>query len=76
MVRVRAIVRRRKYFSIAPDGVARPGAVHPYVQNESRFREIRPRCVRVGKKGAMSGSDRQEEASDVWKPVRTTCSSE
>jgi hypothetical protein len=30
MVRVRAIVRRRKYFSIAPDEIAAQGAVHPY----------------------------------------------
>lgn len=30
MVRVRAIVRRRKYFSIAPDEMAALSAVHPY----------------------------------------------
>jgi hypothetical protein len=33
MVRVRAIVRRRKYFSIAPDEIAAQGAVHPYMHN-------------------------------------------
>jgi hypothetical protein len=31
MVRVRAIVRRRKYFSIAPDEIAALGEVHPYL---------------------------------------------
>jgi hypothetical protein len=31
MVRVRAIVRRRKYFSIAPEVMARLGEVHPYM---------------------------------------------
>ena len=31
MVRVRAIVRRRKYFSIAPDGIARLGEAHQYI---------------------------------------------
>jgi len=32
MVRVRAIVRRRKYFSIAPEVMAAQGAVHPYLR--------------------------------------------
>ena len=42
MVRVRAIVRRRKYFSIAPDEMAAQGEVHPYRRIGSGTLQLSP----------------------------------
>jgi hypothetical protein len=50
MVRVRAIVRRRKYFSIAPEVMAALGEVHPYFvrYNVSSPPRSAPRLLAVG----------------------------
>jgi hypothetical protein len=61
MVRVRAIVRRREYFSIAPEVMAAQGEVHPYL-SEQRETAINVHPYLSGREGAEDPRGIRESA--------------